>query len=172
MQNYRNLALKANLKITQFNALPTAGISSECSVAIPPGMAFLPLPHGSPLNLWIVLTEKHSLCSVFFTLMYMKMIRKKKSSKPFANTPRHCLHDEQLMLSQFHFLLQHSCRSWIKRGSNQCGTHLDFTKALRICKAFPLMSQGYQALYYYESYCKGTQLHFGRNLGQHTAETT
>lgn len=67
-------------------------------------------------------------------------------------------------MSPCNFLLWQSFKSWIKRWNNQCRTHLDFTKATRICKEFPLMSWGYRAwiIPLHETYSKGIKSALGR----------
>lgn len=134
-----------------------------------------PLLQGNSCHLWTTPAIKIVfLYWIIITLMHTKIIEL-KSSKLFVHKRfQGNVCDEQVILSWCNNLLWQSFKSWIKRGSNQCRTHLDFTTAMRICKEFPLMSWGYRAwiILLYESYSKGIKQCFGKNLGQHIPETT
>lgn len=104
-------------------------------------VASLPLPHGSPVSLWIVLTENR----VFFILIHLKVIEKNQVSCLLTKYSKTLSSWWAIHAKPISFPSVTELQVLNKEGSNQCKTHLDFTKALGICKALPLMSQGYQA---------------------------
>lgn len=138
------------------------------------GLASLaPLLQGNLCHLW--LTPAIKIVFLYWISFFFKFLATKiiglKSSESFVHKR---FQGDGFVMNPCNFLLWQSFKSWIKRWSNQCRTHLDFTKATRICKEFPLMSWGYRAwiIPLHETYSKGIKQCFRKNLGQHIPETT